>query len=207
MQTYVEALNELAASDSSMRLPVIDALSNLNLAPKFHDDVRRIALDALRSCRDEEVPVIIRFIMRAADSVEEMRPLLQELRVNVTPSPQATSPQRLVLEALKQGFQVNRHAVTAYIKLLSSLNAGDARAIDVWLLIALLSLGQHRKAAESALKKLAGAKLLTAAVLRQAITGHATSLEAQFPLLLNLVDRFIRSAEPAGLFALLFSSS
>ena len=196
-QVYVEALTALAAADSSMRLTVIDTLSNLNLAAKFHEDIRRLGLEALHAARDEEISVIIRFIMQSADSVEELRPLMRELRLNVVPTV-SNLPPGVVIEAIKNGFRDNRHAVTAFLKELGALGAGDARPIDVWFLIALLSLAHHRKAGESAVKKLAGAQLLTAKILREAIVGHAQTLQPYFSVLLNLASRFIRSAENAG---------
>ncbi|XP_022104971.1 Fanconi anemia group D2 protein-like isoform X2 [Acanthaster planci] len=219
-------LQELLFSNSDLTIPVLDALSNLNLTPDLMTEVRNAALQTLLSADLEDLPVIVKFILQSvtsSDAVDVISQLRSNLDFPTDPPPAATStPSRrsllgkrgsgskhhdnalLILEAIKTNMRFHKVVTDGWVKAIENVNAAsEHKVVDIFiLLIAHAVAANRKKTVESVFRRKVRSGHFREELLITAFSSHAQVIREYFPSILSLAEVLLRSPEPAvSLFA------
>lgn len=83
------------ADDPELTVPILDALSNLCLAPEDTDSVRTIVLSGLDSHEPESMPVVVKFILQSITSDNATKVSAPPALHCIISSPTGTNPTTL----------------------------------------------------------------------------------------------------------------
>eukprot|EP00002_Diphylleia_rotans_P012860 TRINITY_DN250_c0_g1_i9.p1 TRINITY_DN250_c0_g1~~TRINITY_DN250_c0_g1_i9.p1 ORF type:complete len:1709 (-),score=385.21 TRINITY_DN250_c0_g1_i9:107-5233(-) len=214
-EAIFDALRDLMRGNLDLTVPVLDAVTQLNLSASVMAEARTLAVDALASAREDDLPTVVRFLLQSADEKDLAR-IVRDIRHNLhfsSSSPlgsfmsstqnssrskgkQSKSSISLTLDALRSGLQFRKDIAVAFLKEIQTLPAPeDHKIIDIWVLLILASMIHHHKAVESLLKKKVIANQLHPRLLATAFSGFTENLEEYFRTILKLAEFFIQSAD------------
>ncbi|KAF9105210.1 Fanconi anemia group D2 protein [Mortierella sp. AM989] len=136
-RTVVLGLVELMENSSELMVPILDALSNLNLQSEMLINARNHVMDKLESAELEDLPIVIKFLLQTVepDTVEEV---IETIRTNLDfesinklqrnskqksklKAPNQT-PEVLILDALKSGIRFQKFVTDAWYKALVAIS-------------------------------------------------------------------------------------
>lgn len=211
------SLRDLLMEKSSLTVPILDALSNLNLNPELMTEVRGSVLQTLASVEIENLPVVIRFLLQsvtAADALEVVSEIRQNLDFSssfplATSTPHQSVHRRqlsgdetrgvesLTLDAVKSGIRFQKSVAEAWIKAVDSVKQpSDHKVIDLFILLILYST-DRKKPVESLIRNKIRSGAFTEVLLQEAFRERAQVMRDYFPAILSLAEVLLRSPEPA----------
>lgn len=208
--TAVTDLMRILEENPAMMGSVVDALGALGVRNDAVQDVNGAVLATLSAANPDMLPASLRYLMRTAP------PVLYDATVTAMRSTLAHSglgpgAGRLCLDALRNGFRVNKNIADHALKTLRKIEKPrDHRHADIWIILALLDSPAHRKMAEVLFRKKAAVNAFSLGVLDAALAPFAESFTDLHDRLICLGAITIKAAEPSarktgvGLYALLF---
>ncbi|KAJ1639699.1 Fanconi anemia protein FancD2 nuclease-domain-containing protein, partial [Pavlovales sp. CCMP2436] len=200
-ELVIDTFSTLMVEDCSFTLPVLHALSVLELQPDLAERVMEMLVRALPSAASTDLPALVRALLQSAPrssvakAVEQLR---THVRVERAPADAAddSAQEPQLLDAIVSSVQFRREVATA---LLAEVSKSEGlTALDVWLLCALhsgASTSTSRKLTERAFVKKASSGALSARVAKDAIRGHGPALRAHHRSVLAFAAACVRAAQ------------
>ncbi|KAG0240616.1 Fanconi anemia group D2 protein [Actinomortierella wolfii] len=191
-KAVVSGFLEIMESTSSLVVPILDALSNLNLQATMLRNARNQVVEKLESADLEDLPVVIKFLLQTVDP-ETVEDVITEIRQkldfksirnlqtngrsadNWKNSSQAQTPEVLILDALRSGIRFQKFVASTWFKMLQSLT----RSKKVEALV-------HKKVIEGA---------LTRRLLEDVLTMHGGALREYMPSVTSISENLLRSSQ------------
>ncbi|KAI8597408.1 Fanconi anaemia protein FANCD2 [Dissophora ornata] len=210
-KTVVLGLVELMGSSSELMVPILDALSNLNLQSDMLVNTRSHVMDKLESAELDDLPIVIKFLLQTVepdtvgDMIETIRANLDfgsinklQKNSNKKKSKKGTSnqtPEVLILDALKSGIRFQKFVTDAWYKVLAAIpKPGQHKVIDVMVLFILHSIVSLKKKVEALIRKKVIEGLLTKKLLEETILVHGASLREYMPVIQSISENLLRSS-------------
>ncbi|KAF9198259.1 Fanconi anemia group D2 protein [Haplosporangium sp. Z 27] len=206
----VLGLVELMENSSELMVPILDALSNLNLQSEVLVNARNHVMDKLESAELDDLPIVIKFLLQTveADTVGEV---IETIRANLdfesinklqknskqksksrTPS---QTPEVLILDALRSGIRFQKFVTDAWYKALVAIpKASQHKVIDVMVILVMHSIVSLKKKVEVLIRKKIIEGLLTRKLLEETILTHGFSLREYMPAVLSISENLLRSS-------------
>ncbi|KAG0275935.1 Fanconi anemia group D2 protein [Linnemannia exigua] len=210
-KTVVLGLFELMESSSELMVPILDALSNLNLQSDMLVNARNHVLDKLISAELDDLPVVIKFLLQTVepenvgDVIETIRQKLDFRSINKLQKSSRTksrkvavnqTPEVLILDALKTGIRFQKFVMDAWLKALAAISkAGQYKVIDVMVMFILYSIVSLKKKVEVMIRKKIIEGVLTRKLLEDTILVHGVSLREYMSSALSISENLLRSSQ------------
>ncbi|XP_023258204.1 Fanconi anemia group D2 protein [Seriola lalandi dorsalis] len=217
-------LNILLQTDTQLTVPVLDALSSLNLSSSLLTEVRGAVMATLAAVQLEDLPVVVKFILHsvsASDAYEVVNNLRKKLELEqcVLPpvlqasqsrmkskggavsasTPAAGSSVTLILDGIKSAVRFQKSISEAWVKAIESVDeAENHKVIDLLVLFILHSTNanQSRRGAEKVLKAKVRTGLIQDTLLQRTFRDYSQVMRGYFPSILALAQSLLRSPDP-----------
>ncbi|KAM6300768.1 Fanconi anemia group D2 protein [Aegotheles albertisi] len=208
-----------------LTVPILDALSRLDLDADLLAEVRQYAMTIVPSVKLEDLPVVVKFILhnvKAADAVEVISDLRKSLdlsscvlplqmlgsqkklksQVQASSSSQVTTSQncvKLLFDVIKLAVRFQKDVSEAWVKAIeNSTSVSDHKVLDLIVLLLIHSTNtKNRKQTEKVLRSKIRLGCMPEQLLQNAFQNHATVIKDFFPSILALAQMFLHSAHPA----------
>jgi hypothetical protein len=150
-ETIVVALHTIMTDVSSCTIPILDALSILNVPSNLCPDMTSHVVAALASAPPPHLPVIIKFLMQTCD-LEKSDRVISAMRKQLSCMDTdgiagAGDTATLVIDALASGLRFRPEFASKFLSTIGSIASREAILIvDYWVLL-ILSSFSHTKAA------------------------------------------------------------
>ncbi|NWR83138.1 FACD2 protein, partial [Furnarius figulus] len=209
-----------------LTVPILDALSRLDLDAELLAEVRQSAMTIVPSVKLEDLPVVVKFILqnvKATDAVEVISDLRKNLDLSSCVLPlqilssqkkiksqaqassslsQVTTSQncvKLLFDAIKLAVRFQKDVSEAWIKAIeNSTSVSDHKVLDLIVLLLIHSTNtKNRKQAEKILRSKIRLGCIPEQLMHNAFQNHSTVIKDFFPSILALAQTFLHSAHPA----------
>ncbi|XP_054243597.1 Fanconi anemia group D2 protein [Indicator indicator] len=209
-----------------LTVPVLDALSRLDLDAGLLAEVRQSAMTIVPSVKLEDLPVVVKFILhnvKAADAVEVISDLRKNLDLSSCVLPlqilssqkklksqvqasssmsQVTTSQncvKLIFDVIKLAVRFQKDISEAWIKAIeNSTSVSDHKVLDLIVLLLIHSTNtKNRKHTERLLRNKIRLGCMPEQLMQNAFQNHSMVIKDFFPSILALAQTFLRSAHPA----------
>ncbi|KAF9911840.1 Fanconi anemia group D2 protein [Linnemannia zychae] len=210
-KTVVLGLFELMESSSELMVPILDALSNLNLQSDMLINARNHVMGKLISAELDDLPIVIKFLLQTVEPenvgevIETIRQKLDFRSINKLQKSSRTktkkiavnqTPEVLILDALKTGIRFQKFVMDAWFKALSAISkAGQYKVIDVMVMFILYSIVSLKKKVEIMIRKKIIEGVLTKKLLEDTILVHGVSLREYMSSVLSISENLLRSSQ------------
>ncbi|XP_075429886.1 Fanconi anemia group D2 protein isoform X2 [Ascaphus truei] len=205
-------LNSLLHENTSLTVPILDALSSLNLNRALLSEVRQSVMSTLSAVELEDLPVIIKFILHAvtpSDAAEVISELRRKLDLESCVSlPQIQASQNKIKSESQASSSVNQpnshNCVSLLMDVIKSALRFQKNTSEAWIkvtdLIVLLILyttntNSSKKQVERVLRSKIRSGCISDQLLQSAFRNHAQVMRDYFPSILSLSQTLLRSAE------------
>ncbi|NXJ98466.1 FACD2 protein, partial [Corythaixoides concolor] len=208
-----------------LTVPILDALSRLDLDADLLAEVRQSAMAIVPSVKLEDLPVVVKFILhnvKAADAVEVISDLRKSLDLSSCVLPlqmlssqkklksqvqasssmsQVTTSQncvKLLFDAIKLAVRFQKDVSEAWIKAIeNSTSVSDHKVLDLIVLLLIHSTNtKNRKQTEKVLKSKIRLGCMPEQLMQNAFQNHSMVIKDFFPSILGLAQTFLHSAHP-----------
>uniref|UniRef100_A0A8C9FBV6 FA complementation group D2 n=1 Tax=Pavo cristatus TaxID=9049 RepID=A0A8C9FBV6_PAVCR len=205
-----------------LTVPILDALSHLDLDAELLAEVRQSAMAIVPSVKLEDLPVVVKFILqnvRAADAVEVISDLRKSLDLSSCVLPlqmqvsqrklksqaqasQMTTSQncvKVLFDVIKLAVRFQKDVSEAWIKAIeNSTSASDHKVLDLIVLLLIHSTNsKNRKQTEKVLRSKIRLGCMPEQLMQNAFQDHSMVIKDFFPSILSLAQTFLHSAHPA----------
>ncbi|NWY75575.1 FACD2 protein, partial [Erithacus rubecula] len=209
-----------------LTVPILDALSRLDLDAELVAEVRQSAMTIVPSVKLEDLPVVVKFILqnvKAADAVEVISDLRKNLDLSSCVLPlqihssqkkvksqvqassslsQVTTSQncvKLLFDVIKLAVRFQKDVSEAWIKAIeNSTSVSDHKVLDLIVLLLIHSTNtRNRKQTEKVLKSKIRLGCMPEQLMQNAFQNHSMVIKDFFPSILTLAQTFLHSAHPA----------
>ncbi|XP_053932077.1 Fanconi anemia group D2 protein isoform X2 [Cuculus canorus] len=209
-----------------LTVPVLDALSRLDLDADLLAEVRQSAMAIVPSVKLEDLPVVVKFILhnvKAADAVEVISDLRKSLDLSSCVLPlqilssqkklksqvqasssmsQVTTSQncvKLLFDVIKLAVRFQKDVAEAWIKAIeNSMSVSDHKVLDLIVLLLIHSTNtKNRKQTEKVLRNKIQLGYIPEQLMQNAFQNHSVVIKDFFPSILALAQAFLHSAHPA----------
>ncbi|NXG58672.1 FACD2 protein, partial [Hemiprocne comata] len=209
-----------------LTVPILDALSRLDLDGDLQAEVRQSAMTIVPSVKLEDLPVVVKFILhnvKAADAVEVISDLRKSLDLSSCVLPlqilgsqkklksqvqasssmsQVTTSQncvKLLFDVIKLAVRFQKDVSGAWIKAIeNSTSVSDHKVLDLIVLLLIHSTNtKSRKQTEKVLSSKIRLGCMPEQLMQNAFQNHSTVIKDFFPSILALAQTFLHSAHPA----------
>ncbi|XP_031976966.1 Fanconi anemia group D2 protein isoform X1 [Corvus moneduloides] len=209
-----------------LTVPILDALSRLDLDAELVAEVRQSAMTIVPSVKLEDLPVVVKFILqnvKAADAVEVISDLRKNLDLSSCVLPlqmhssqkkiksqvqassslsQVTTSQncvKLLFDVIKLAVRFQKDVSEAWIKAIeNSTSVSDHKVLDLIVLLLVHSTNtRNRKQTEKVLRSKIRLGCMPEQLMQNAFQNHSTVIKDFFPSILALAQVFLHSAHPA----------
>ncbi|KAG9064770.1 Fanconi anemia group D2 protein [Linnemannia hyalina] len=210
-KAVVLGLFELMESSSELMVPILDALSNLNLQSDMLVNARNHVMNKLISAELDDLPIVIKFLLQTVepdnvgDVIETIRQKLDFRSINKLQKSSRTkskkvsinqTPEVLILDALKIGIRFQKFVMDAWFKALVAISKpGQYKVIDVMVMFILYSIVSLKKKVEVMIRKKIIEGLLTRKLLEDTILVHGVSLREYMSAVLSISENLLRSSQ------------
>ncbi|KAF9132558.1 Fanconi anemia group D2 protein [Mortierella sp. 14UC] len=210
-KTVVLGLFELMEGSSVLMVPILDALSNLNLQSDMLVNARNHVMDKLISAELDDLPVVIKFLLQTVEPeivgevIETIRQKLDFRSINKLQRSSRTkttkvavnqTPEVLILDALKTGIRFQKFVMDAWFKALAAISkTGQYKVIDVMVMFILYSIVSLKKKVEVMIRKKIIEGVLTKKLLEDTILVHGVSLREYMSSVLSISENLLRSSQ------------
>uniref|UniRef100_A0A3P9NXE1 FA complementation group D2 n=1 Tax=Poecilia reticulata TaxID=8081 RepID=A0A3P9NXE1_POERE len=217
-------LNALLQENTQLTVPILDALSSLNLSSSLLTEVREAVMATLAAVQLEDLPVVVKFILHsvsASSAHEVVSNLRQKLELEqcVLPPVLQASQNRmksksastavasgssqdsvtLVLDCIKSAVRFQKTISEAWLKAIESVDdVEDHKVLDLMVLFILhcTNANQSRRGAERVLKLKVRTGLMREALLQKTFRDYSQVMRGYFPSILALAQSLVRSPDP-----------
>uniref|UniRef100_A0A663MDP7 FA complementation group D2 n=1 Tax=Athene cunicularia TaxID=194338 RepID=A0A663MDP7_ATHCN len=208
-----------------LTVPILDALSRLDLDADLLAEVRQSAMTIVPSVKLEDLPVVVKFILhnvKAADAVEVISDLRKNLDLSSCVLPlqilssqkklksqvqasssmsQVTTSQncvKLLFDVIKLAVRFQKDVSEAWIKAIeNSTSVSDHKVLDLIVLLLIHSTNtKNRKQTEKVLRSKIRLGCMPEQLMQKAFQNHSV-IKDFFPSILALAQIFLHSAHPA----------
>ncbi|NXS94658.1 FACD2 protein, partial [Jacana jacana] len=208
-----------------LTVPVLDALSRLDLDADLLAEVRQAAMTIVPSVKLEDLSVVVKFILnnvKAADAVEVISDLRKSLDLSSCVLPlqilssqkklksqvQASSSMsqvatnqncvKLLFDVMKLAVRFQKDVSEAWIKAIeNSTSVSDHKVLDLIVLLLIHSTNtKNRKQTEKVLKSKIRLGCIPEELMQNAFQNHSMVIKDFFPSILALAQTFLHSAHP-----------
>ena len=151
-QTIVVALHNIMTDDTSCTIPILDALSILNVPSDLCQEMTSHVVAALASAPPQDLPVIIKFLMQTCDLDKSDR-VISAMRkqlscMDLSSESDVDDAVTLVIDALASGLRFRPEFASKFLSTISSIGTREAIVIvDYWVLLILSSFSHTKVAA------------------------------------------------------------
>ncbi|XP_009955615.1 PREDICTED: Fanconi anemia group D2 protein, partial [Leptosomus discolor] len=219
-------LSSLLKQGRRLTVPILDALSRLDLDASLLAEVRQSAMTIVPSVKLEDLPVVVKFILhniKAADAVEVISDLRKSLDLSSCVLPlqilgsqkklksqvqasssmsQVTTSQdcvKLLFDVIKLAVRFQKDVSEAWIKAIeNSTSVSDHKVLDLIVLLLIHSTNtKNRKQTEKVLRSKIRLGCMPEQLMQNAFQNHSTVIKDFFPSILALAQLFLHSAHPA----------
>ncbi|XP_068264845.1 Fanconi anemia group D2 protein isoform X1 [Nyctibius grandis] len=209
-----------------LTVPILDALSRLDLDADLLAEVRQSAMTIVPSVKLEDLPVVVKFILhnvKAADAVEVISDLRKSLDLSSCVLPlqipgsqkklksqvQASSSMsqetisqncvKLLFDVIKLAVKFQKDVSEAWIKAIeNSTSVSDHKVLDLIVLLLIHSTNtKNRKQTEKVLRSKIRLGCVPEQMMQNAFQNHSMVIKDFFPSILALAQTFLHSAQPA----------
>ncbi|KAF1597498.1 UNVERIFIED_CONTAM: Fanconi anemia group D2 protein, partial [Eudyptes pachyrhynchus] len=209
-----------------LTVPILDALSRLDLDAGLLAEVRQSAMTIVPSVKLEDLPVVVKFILhnvKAADAVEVISDLRKSLDLSSCVLPlqilgsqkklksqvqasssmsQVTTSQncvKLLFDVIKLAVRFQKDVSEAWIKAIeNSMSVSDHKVLDLIVLLLIHSTNtKNRKQTEKVLRSKIRLGCMSEQLMQNAFQNHSLVIKDFFPSILALAQTFLHSAHPA----------
>uniref|UniRef100_A0A8C8AHR3 FA complementation group D2 n=1 Tax=Otus sunia TaxID=257818 RepID=A0A8C8AHR3_9STRI len=209
-----------------LTVPILDALSRLDLDAGLLAEVRQSAMTIVPSVKLEDLPVVVKFILhnvKAADAVEVISDLRKSLDLSSCVLPlqiigsqkkiksqvqasssmsQVTSSQncvKLLFDVIKLAVRFQKDVSEAWIKAIeNSTSVSDHKVLDLIVLLLIHSTNtKNRKQTEKVLRSKIRLGCMPEQLMQKAFQNHSVVIKDFFPSILALAQMFLHSAHPS----------
>uniref|UniRef100_A0A8C9W8I8 FA complementation group D2 n=1 Tax=Scleropages formosus TaxID=113540 RepID=A0A8C9W8I8_SCLFO len=198
-----QELNSLLQQNTQLTVPVLDALSSLNLNPALLAEVRSGVMATLTAVSLEDLPVIVKFILHtvsASEANEVVSDLRKKLELEFCVSPALTQASQnskftsssdnqgcvgLVLDTIKSAVRFQKTISEAWLKVSTCC-----------LLLSISTFTQmlYRRGAERVLRIKVRGGQIRETLLQRTFRGYV--MRNYFPSILSLAQGLLRSPDP-----------
>uniref|UniRef100_A0A4W6F7F9 FA complementation group D2 n=1 Tax=Lates calcarifer TaxID=8187 RepID=A0A4W6F7F9_LATCA len=205
-------LNTLLQTNTQLTVPILDALSSLNLSSSLLTEVREAVMATLAAVQLEDLPVVVKFILHsvsASDAYEVVNNLRKKLELEqcvlppvlqasqsrmknkaaaVRSAPAAGSSQdsvTLILDGIKSAVRFQKTISEAWLKVIDLL---------VLLILHSTNANQSRRGAERIMKVKVRTGMIQEALLQKTFRDY--SQVGYFSSILALAQSLLRSPDP-----------
>ncbi|XP_064012720.1 Fanconi anemia group D2 protein [Pogoniulus pusillus] len=209
-----------------LTVPILDALSRLDLDAGLLSEVRESAMTIVPSVKVEDLPVVVKFILhniKAADAVEVISDLRRNLDLSSCVLPlqilssqkklksqvqasssmsQVTTSQncvKLIFDVIKLAVRFQKDISEAWIKAIeNSTSVSDHKVLDLIVLLLIHSTNtKSKKHIEKVLRNKIRLGCMPEQLMQNAFQNHSMVIKDFFPSILALAQTFLCSAHPA----------
>ncbi|KAF1522802.1 Fanconi anemia group D2 protein, partial [Eudyptes sclateri] len=209
-----------------LTVPILDALSRLDLDAGLLAEVRHSAMTIVPSVKLEDLPVVVKFILhnvKAADAVEVISDLRKSLDLSSCVLPlqilgsqkklksqvqasssmsQVTTSQncvKLLFDVIKLAVRFQKDVSEAWIKAIeNSMSVSDHKVLDLIVLLLIHSTNtKNRKQTEKVVRSKIRLGCMPEQLMQNAFQNHSLVIKDFFPSILALAQTFLHSAHPA----------
>ncbi|NXP00386.1 FACD2 protein, partial [Certhia brachydactyla] len=209
-----------------LTVPILDALSRLDLDAELVAEVRQSAMTIVPSVKLEDLPVVVKFILqnvKAADAVEVISDLRKSLDLSSCVLPlqihssqkkirsqvqassslsQVSTSQncvKLLFDVIKLAVRFQKDVSEAWIKAIeNSTFVSDHKVIVLLFLLLIHSTNtRNRKQTEKVLRSKIRLGCMPEQLMKNAFQNHSTVIKDFFSSILALAQAFLHSAHPA----------
>ncbi|KAL7985939.1 hypothetical protein Chor_011105 [Crotalus horridus] len=218
-------LSSLLKENVGLTVPVLDALSCLNLDMELLSEIRQSVMISVSAVKVEDLPVIVKFIlhsMKATEATEVISDLRKKLNLEscaALPSIQASQSRlssqaqsslsasqmsinkdsfKLLFDVLKSALKFQKFVLEGWIKAIENIpSASDHKILDtIMLLIIYATNTKNKKQIERLLKSKIQSGCLREQMLQNAFRYHSLVMRDLFPAILSVAESFVNSADP-----------
>ncbi|CAL9703931.1 unnamed protein product [Knipowitschia caucasica] len=223
-----QELNSLLQEHTQLTVPILDALSSLNLSSSILTEVRSAVMTTLAAVQLEDLPVVVKFILHSVSSgdtqevVSNLRKKL-ELEQCILPSVLQESQNRLknkstqmpntkvagsqdsitlILDGIKTAVRFQKTISEAWLKAIEAVDEPeDHKVVDLLVLFILHSTNsnQSRKGAERLMRSKVRRGAFPDALLQRTFRDYSQVMRVYFPSILALAQGLLRSHDPSVL--------
>ncbi|XP_076469253.1 Fanconi anemia group D2 protein-like isoform X2 [Babylonia areolata] len=201
-------LKDLLVSETQLTVVILDALVCLDLPAEILTQVRGSATRALQSVDVENLPVVLKFLLKTTPAAE-LPEVIGEIRNGLdlyslvrsakgakkakTDSDESQDCVVLIVDTLQSGIQFQRGIADAWLKSID----GEKEKLGVLELVIVLILHQtkHRKPVESLVRNKIRNGAVTETLLQTAFTSHSQVMQSKFKAVLSLAEVLLKSPE------------
>ncbi|XP_028302622.1 Fanconi anemia group D2 protein isoform X2 [Gouania willdenowi] len=217
-------LNSLLKENTQLTVPILDALSSLNLSSSLLTEVRGAVMATMAAVQLEDLHVVVKFVLHsvttsdANEVVGNLRKTL-ELEQCVIPLVLQASQSRvksqrdtgsasvvdssqdsivLILDCIKSAVRFQKTISEAWLKAIEAVGeVEDHQVIDLLVLFILHSTNanQSRRGAEKVLKAKVRTGLIQEVLLQKTFKNYSQVMRGYFASILALAQSFLRSAD------------
>uniref|UniRef100_A0A3B3BYC4 FA complementation group D2 n=1 Tax=Oryzias melastigma TaxID=30732 RepID=A0A3B3BYC4_ORYME len=209
-------LNSLLQENTQLTVPVLDALSSLNLRSSLLTEVRSAVMATMAAVQLEDLPVVVKFILQSVSSSDAFEvvcnlrrnleleqcvlpPVIQASQTLLKTKRAAVSQDSitLVLDAIKSAVRFQKTISEAWLKAIESVEeVEDHKVIDLLMLLILHSTNanQSRRGAERMLKLKVRSGLIQEPLLHRTFRDYVQV--RYFSSVLALAQSLLRSPDP-----------
>ncbi|XP_026577278.1 Fanconi anemia group D2 protein [Pseudonaja textilis] len=218
-------LSSLLKENIGLTVPVLDALSCLNLDMELLSEIRLSVMSSVSAVKVEDLPIIVKFIlhsMKATEATEVISDLRKKLNLEscaALPSIQASQSKlssqaqsslsasqmsinkdsfKLLFEVLKSALKFQKCVLEGWIKAIENIpTASDHKVLDmIMLLIIYATSTKNKKQIERLLKSKIQSGCLREQLLQNAFRYHSLVMRDLFPAILSVAESFVNSVDP-----------
>uniref|UniRef100_A0A4W3K0R7 FA complementation group D2 n=1 Tax=Callorhinchus milii TaxID=7868 RepID=A0A4W3K0R7_CALMI len=218
-------LNLLLQQNTQLTVPILDALSSLNLRTELLAEVRQSVMSTLSAVNLEDLPVVIKFILHAitaADAVEVISELRRKIELESCVLPPQLQPSQsqqtcrnpggtsinqvkhdcvgIMFDVIKVSVRFQKTTAEAWIKAIEKVDsAAEHKVIDLLVLLILhtTNTNNSKKQVEKLLRNKVRLGNIRNQLLQVAFKSHATVVREYFPTILSLAQTLLRSTDPS----------
>uniref|UniRef100_A0A8C1VBK6 FA complementation group D2 n=1 Tax=Cyprinus carpio TaxID=7962 RepID=A0A8C1VBK6_CYPCA len=204
-------LNALLQQNTQLPVPILDALSSLNLSSALLSEVRDVVMGTLSAVQLEDLPVIVKFILHsisASDANEVVCDLRKKLELEqcVLPAVLQASQSRMKSKAMSGVPSCNNgqdsvalvlEVIKSAIRFQKTISEAWLKVVDLLVLFILHSTNANhsRRGAERVLRVKVRKGLIQENLLQKTFKGHAQVMRGYFPSILALAQGLLRSPD------------
>uniref|UniRef100_A0A669E4T5 FA complementation group D2 n=1 Tax=Oreochromis niloticus TaxID=8128 RepID=A0A669E4T5_ORENI len=208
-------LNSLLQEKTQLTVPILDALSSLNLASSLLTEVRGAVMATLAAVQLEDLPVVVKFILHsvsASDAYEVvcnlrkkleleqcvLPPVLQASQSRMNSKAAAGSASAAAAGSSQDSISLILDCIKSAVRFQKTISEAWLKVMDLLVLLILHSTNanQSRRGAERVLKVKVRNGLIQEALLQRTFRDYAQVMRGYFPSTLALAQSLVRSPDP-----------
>ncbi|XP_060621713.2 Fanconi anemia group D2 protein [Anolis sagrei] len=217
-------LSSLLKEKTELTVPILDALSSLNLDLGLLSEVRQSIMITVAAVQVEDLPVVVKFILRsiketnAVEIISDLRkkldldscvslPQIQASQGKLRNQSQASLPAsqvsinqdcvKLLFEVIKSAIEFQKTILEGWIKAIENVySASDHKVLDLIVLFLMYATNSKiKKQIERVMRNKIRSGCLREQLLRSAFRYHPLVMRDLFPAILSLAEVFVHSAD------------